>query len=99
MADMFEAHAETIISDLLEAVIEEIEPVMNLNKLEGDAAFSFRQDDGKGSKANDIIGAMELANQAFKKNLRAYVCASMRMRSMLSIREFKIKDCRAQRRV
>ncbi len=99
MADMFEAHAETIISDLLEAVIEKIEPVMNLNKLEGDAAFFFCQDDGKGSKANDIIGAMELANQAFKKNLRAYVCASMRMRSMLSIREFKIKDCRAQRRV
>ena len=67
MADMFEAYAETIISDLLEAVIEKIEPVMNLNKLEGDAAFFFCQDDGKGSKANDIIGATELANQAFKK--------------------------------
>ena len=39
IADMFEAHAETIISALLEAVIDQIEPVMSLNKLEGDAAF------------------------------------------------------------
>ena len=37
-ARMFESHAEIII-DLLEAVIEVIEPVMQLNKLEGDAAF------------------------------------------------------------
>ena len=67
IADGFEAHAETIISDLLEAVIGQIEPVMSLNKLEGDAAFFFCEDDGNGSKADDIIGVMERAHEAFKE--------------------------------
>ena len=36
IADNFEFHAEAIVSDLLEAVIEVIEPTLKLNKLEGD---------------------------------------------------------------
>lgn len=67
MADMFEAHAETIISDLLETVIDQIEPVMSLNKLEGDAAFFFCEDDSNSSQADGIIAAMERANEAFKE--------------------------------
>ena len=41
MAQMYESHAEIKIPDLLEAVISEIEPKTQLNKLEGDAAFFF----------------------------------------------------------
>ena len=67
IADMFESHAETIISDLLEAVIDQIEPIMHLNKLEGDAAFFFCEDKGEISKADDILIAMGRANQAFKE--------------------------------
>ena len=67
IADMFEAHAETIISALLEAVIDQIEPVMSLNKLEGDAAFFFCEGGGNVSKADAIIAAMERANRAFKE--------------------------------
>ena len=67
MADMFEVHAETIISDLLEAVIEQIEPVMSLNKLEGDAAFFFCRENGSSSQADEIIAAMRHAHQAFQK--------------------------------
>ena len=67
MADMFEVHAETIISDLLETVIEQIEPVMNLNKLEGDAAFFFCIENGSSSQADEIIAAMRHAHRAFQK--------------------------------
>ena len=41
MANIFEAHADKVISDLLEAVIDAMEPDVQLNKLEGDAAFFF----------------------------------------------------------
>ena len=41
LADNFEFHAEAIVSDLLEAVIEVVEPTLKLNKLEGDAAFFY----------------------------------------------------------
>ena len=44
LANNFEFHAEAIISDLLEAVIEMIDPVLKLNKLEGDAAFFYSDD-------------------------------------------------------
>ena len=67
IANMFEAHAEAIISDLLESVIVQIETVMSLNKLDGDAAFFFCEDDGKSSQADNIIEAMERANEAFKE--------------------------------
>ena len=66
-ARMFESHAEIIISDLLEAVIEAMEPVMQLNKLEGDAAFFYCDEMSKISQADQIIGAMQNAQSAFQK--------------------------------
>lgn len=66
MADMFESHAEMIISDLLEAVIDKIEPEMQLNKLEGDAAFFFCESTSDAAQADAIIALMEAANEAFK---------------------------------
>ena len=41
LAKGFESHATTIVADLLETVIDAVEPSLRLNKLEGDAAFFF----------------------------------------------------------
>jgi len=66
LANNFEYHAETIIADLLEVVIEAIEPTLSLNKLEGDAAFFFSEDKKDKLQSDEIIQAMEKANEAFK---------------------------------
>ena len=39
LASYWESHAEIIIKDLLETIITSLEPIMKLNKIEGDAAF------------------------------------------------------------
>ncbi len=67
LANNFEAHAETIISDLLEAVIDAIEPKMKLNKLEGDAAFFFSEKENNNIESDKIIEVMGKANEAFNK--------------------------------
>ena len=67
LADNFEFHAEAIISDLLEAVIEVIEPVLKLNKLEGDAAFFFCDENAIKNQADQILKAMDNANKAFNE--------------------------------
>jgi len=73
LADNFEFHAEAIISDLLEAVIEVIEPTLKLNKLEGDAAF-FYCDDPKNKKyADKILDVMKNANKAFNEKASSLV--------------------------
>jgi hypothetical protein len=69
MAANFESHATTIISDLLETVIDNVEPTMKLNKLEGDAAFFFCTDDGDRSQSDKIVEAMSKANEAFMKRV------------------------------
>ncbi len=67
MAKNFENHASIVISDLLESVIEAIEPTMKLNKLEGDAAFFYAEENPTVDQADKIILAMARANEAFTK--------------------------------
>ena len=55
IANNFQSHAETIISDLLESVIDSIEPKMKLNKLEGDAAFFFCEKNNSKYESDKII--------------------------------------------
>lgn len=72
-ANIYESHAEAIVSDLLEAVIEAIEPTMKLNKLEGDAAFFHVDETANEHQADDIYAAMERAQAAFQKKANALV--------------------------
>ncbi len=67
LAKMYESHADTVITDLLESVIEKIEPVMQLNKLEGDAAFFFAEESSADYPSDQILTAMGEAQEAFKK--------------------------------
>lgn len=76
-ANFFATHAEIVISDLLEAVIDAVEPSMQLNKLEGDAAFFFVDQNNSNDQANEIFNTMQRAHKAFeqKQNELAFVQA------------------------
>ena len=69
LAKNFESHATTIVADLLETVIDVVEPVLRLNKLEGDAAFFFSSGKVGSNSGDEIFEAMAKANEAFNKKL------------------------------
>ena len=69
LASYWESHAEIIIKDLLETIITSFEPIMNLNKIEGDAAFFYLQSSKPKDEALNIIKFMKLANDNFKDKL------------------------------
>ena len=69
LASYWESHAETIIKDLLETIITSFEPIMKLNKIEGDAAFFYLQSSKPKSEALKILHHMKLANEKFKDKL------------------------------
>jgi len=61
-------HAEEIISELLETVIDVAEYPLQLNKLEGDAAFMFTEITGEPSAvAADVFGQVQRFFNAFKR--------------------------------
>ena len=69
LAKNFESHASTIVADLLETVIDVVEPSMRLNKLEGDAAFFFSSEKIGSTSGDLIFEVMAKANAAFNKKL------------------------------
>ena len=69
LAKNFESHASIIVADLLETVIDEVEPSLKLNKLEGDAAFFFSNGKIGSTSGDEIVEAMAKANDAFNKKL------------------------------
>ena len=69
LAKNFESHASTIVADLLETVIDAVEPSLRLNKLEGDAAFFFSSSKIGSTSGNEIVDVMAQANEAFNKKL------------------------------
>ena len=69
LAKGFESHATTIVADLLETVIDEVEPALRLNKLEGDAAFFFSSDKIGSTSGDEIVEIMARSNKAFNKKL------------------------------
>ncbi len=65
MAKQYESHASKIIADLLEKVIDSIQPVMNLNKLMGKSALFYCEENK--NQSNEIINIMYKANKAFNE--------------------------------
>ena len=72
MAQKWESHAEHIITELLETVIEAFDGTLILNKLEGDAAFFFAVEDGSAQQANRILECMHAAMRAFSQKIGGY---------------------------
>ena len=69
LASYWESHAEIIIKDLLETIITSFEPIMKLNKIEGDAAFFYVESLKPKDEAFNILRFMRLANDNFKCKL------------------------------
>ncbi len=73
VANYWESHAEALIKDLIEVIIAAFEPCMKLNKIEGDAAFFFLEDNGTDRQADAILEHMETARKAFNKRLKELI--------------------------
>jgi len=71
IAAFWQSHAEQLIKDLLETIISVFEPVMVLNKIEGDAAFFYLEEDDVEEQAVQITDCMQLAQEKFKEKLSA----------------------------
>ena len=66
-------HAEKIISELLESVIECSEPPLMLNKLQGDAALFYAEDDGRPESAKKVLGQVVRFMDAFRQREKELV--------------------------
>lgn len=68
MSDTELTHAQDVIADLLETIVEAIEPSFQLSKLEGDAAFAYADTDSVNPSM--MMDTVESAYFAFQKRLR-----------------------------
>jgi hypothetical protein len=60
-------HAERIIDDLLEQVIDQTEPPLMLQELEGDAVYFYAVSDGSREMARDVVAQVDRGLAAFRK--------------------------------
>ncbi len=58
-------HAESIITELLESVIDASEHPLILNKLQGDAALFYARSDGRPETAREVLGQLQRFFGAF----------------------------------
>ncbi|MGI9665920.1 MAG: DUF2652 domain-containing protein [Acidimicrobiia bacterium] len=61
-------HSQDVIADLLETIVDAVEPVFLLSKLEGDAAFAYASADSVNPSM--MMDTVESAYFAFQKRLR-----------------------------
>lgn len=64
-------HAQDVVADLLETIVDSIEPVFTLSKLEGDAAFAYA--DSSTIHPSLVMDTVEAAYFSFQKRLRDIV--------------------------
>ena len=64
-----QAHAEHIISDLLEKVINELDGVLKINKLQGDAALFYGIADDNKDLSEKIFNKLQSSFDVFNKRL------------------------------
>lgn len=88
-------HAETIITELLEAVIDASKFPLTLSKLEGDAAFlyaTFADDSQAPAAAQEILRQVTAFFNAFRAKERALIaCSACRCPACDNIAELKLK--------
>lgn len=88
-------HAEAIVTDLLEAVIDHAEYPLTLSKLEGDAAFLYAtlEDERQASAAaKDILNQVTKFFEAFRAKERALIaCDVCRCDACDNIDQLKLK--------
>ena len=67
--DFGQAHAEHIISDLLEKVINELDDVLTINKLQGDAALFYGFSRNNNNLSDEIIKKLQTSFEVFNQRL------------------------------
>ena len=98
-----QAHAEHIISDLLEKVIEELDGVLTINKLQGDAALFYAVPDDPNELSEVIIQKLQTSFKIFNQRLNdimfceTWPCSTcpevgdLRLKSFVHYGDFLIK--------
>ncbi len=86
-------HAERIITELLESVIDASEHPLILNKLQGDAALFYARSDGRRETAREVIGQMQRFFAAFAEREKMLVseCGLCSCDACLSAGQLKLK--------
>ena len=105
--DFGQAHAEHIISDLLERVINELDDVLTINKLQGDAALFYGISDNNNNNNNlsdKIIKKLQTSFDVFNQRLneikfceacKCGTCAdigNLKLKSFVHFGDFLIKE-------
>lgn len=71
IADFWDSHAHKLINTLLEEVIQNFEPVMQFNKLEGDAALFFLEEISDKNQMQDIYKKMVITRERFNSKVNS----------------------------
>ena len=64
-----QAHAEHIISDLLELVINELDGILTINKLQGDAALFYAIPENPNELSNILIHKLQNSFKIFNQRI------------------------------
>ena len=73
LASTNEEHAETIISDLLEKILEELDDTLIVNKLQGDAALFYAIPDDPENFSEKVIAKLQTCFEVFNTRLHELV--------------------------
>ena len=71
IADFWDSHAHKLINTLLEEIIQNFEPVMQFNKLEGDAALFFLEEISDKNQMQDIYKKMVITRERFNSKVNS----------------------------
>ena len=71
IADFWDSHADKLINTLLEEIIENFEPVMKFNKLEGDAALFFLEELNGENQIQGIYDKMLTTREKFNSKVNS----------------------------
>ena len=102
--DFGQAHAEHIISDLLEKVINELDDVLTINKLQGDAALFYGISNDNENLPHEILKRLQTSFEVFNQRLdelkfvescKCGTCAdigNLKLKSFVHYGDFLIKE-------
>ena len=88
-----QAHAEHIISDLLEKVIEELNGVLTINKLQGDAALFYAIPDDPNQLSELILEKLQTSFKKFNQHINDILfCETWACSTCPEVGDLKLKS-------
>ena len=91
--DKTQEHAETIISDLLEKIIEKLDDTLIVNKLQGDAALFYAVPDNPQEYSERLVSKLQDCFEVFNQRLNELVfCKACSCDSCQQLTNLKLKS-------